>query len=189
MRVEGNHPFKAEPALLYGLLNDPAILARCIPGCQKLEPAGPFTYTTTLNVGVASIKGVYNASVKLDELTPPSHFRITIDGKGPQGFVRGTGSIDLTRSDGATLVEYAGEAQLGGTLASVGQRMLQGVAKMMVSQFFSAMEAEAATKLKGLETGVALPPPKHGLMRNLVRNLWSLLRRLVSRPATGTPDR
>ncbi len=185
MKVEGSHVFRADRELIWKLLNDPVILARCIPGCQKLEPIGNGAYTTILNVGLASIKGTYNATVSLHDLLPPSHFRINVEGRGPQGFVRGSGSIGLGQADGETLLKYEGDVHLGGTLASVGQRMLQGAAKMMVGQFFTAIEAEAEAWDKAEKEGGPLVAPKQGILRNFLRYLRGLLRRLFSRAAAG----
>ncbi|MBI4469041.1 MAG: carbon monoxide dehydrogenase subunit G [Acidobacteria bacterium] len=189
MKIEGQHPFRADPAVVFSLLTDPVVLARCIPGCQALIPDGPDSYRTTLSVGVASIKGTYIARVKLDDFAPPSRFRITLDGKGPQGFVRGAGSIELTSSEGSTVVHYAGDAQLGGTLASVGQRMLLGAARMMLGQFFTALEVEAAAKTESMATGLETAPPKQGIWRNAFRSLYAILRRLLARPGAGTAAR
>jgi carbon monoxide dehydrogenase subunit G len=88
------------------------------------------------------VKGIYNGKVKLDEMRPPSHYKMLVDGKGKQGFIKGSGTLDLADQDGQTVLTYSGDIQVGGPLASVGQRMIDGAAKMMISQFFTAMEAE-----------------------------------------------
>lgn len=189
MKLEGQHPFKADPALVYGLLHDPEVLARCIPGCESLTPEGPGEYSTTLKVGISSIQGVYRAKVKLDDSTPPARFRIVIDAKGPQGFVRGGGDIELSPAEADTVVSYRGDAQLGGTLAGVGQRMLQGAAKMMVSQFFTAIEAEVEARRVSIATGEEFVPPRQGGLRNAFRFLWSMLRRWFARPDVASSGR
>ncbi len=89
------------------------------------------------------VKGTFKGNVKLEEMRPPEHYRLVVDGKGAPGFVKGTGDFDLEEKDGATLIRYAGEMQVGGTIAGIGQRMIQGAAKMMAARFFVALEAEA----------------------------------------------
>jgi carbon monoxide dehydrogenase subunit G len=155
MKIEGTHELRADPQRVYETLVDPAVLQRCIPGCERLEKTGENSYSMTLRAGVGSIKGVFTGSVSLEDLNPPRHFRLIVDGKGQPGFVKGAGDIDLTGVNGVTQVSYSGDIKVGGTIAGVGQRMLQGAAKMMASQFFTAIEAEA-------RTAVHEPPPKHG---------------------------
>lgn len=101
----------------------------------------------------------------------PSIYRIVVAGKGAPGFLKGTGDLDLEEQAGGTLIKYTGDLQLGGTIASVGQRMIQGTAKMMASQFFTTLEAEAQTKAGD-------PPPKHGFFRTALRWFSGWLRKL-----------
>lgn len=162
MKVEGTHELHAGVERVYQALIDPAVLQRCIPGCERLEKTGENSYSTTLRAGVGSIKGVFTGNVRLEDLRPPHHFRIVVDGKGQPGFLKGSGDVDLEGQNGTTRVSYKGDAQVGGTIAGVGQRMLQGAVKMMATQFFTAIEAEAKT-----EAGE--PPPAHGFFRTALR--------------------
>ena len=162
MKIEGTYEVHSTPERAFRALIDPAVLQRCIPGCERLEKTGDNTYSTTIRAGVGSIKGVFTGNVHLEDLTPPNHFRLIVDGKGQPGFLKGAGNLDLTPQNSATLITYAGEVQVGGTIASVGQRMLQGAVKLMASQFFTAIEAEAKT-----ETNEA--PPKHDFFRTALR--------------------
>ena len=143
MKVSGTYKFEAPQSRVWEFLIDPEKLQKCIPGAGKLETVGPNEYTGEIDVGIAAVKGQYKGRVKLEDLQPPKHYRIVVDGKGKQGFIKGTGTLDL-ESFGAneTLLKYEGDAQIGGPLASVGQRMIDGAAKTMLNQFFVAMEAE-----------------------------------------------
>ena len=143
MKIEGTHEINAPRERVYALLTDPEVLRRCIPGCESLEKTEEDTYAATMKAGVGMIKGTFKGNVKLEEMRPPEHYRIVVDGKGGPGFVKGTGDFDLEEKDGATLIRYAGEMQVGGTIAGIGQRMIQGAAKMMASRFFRALETEA----------------------------------------------
>ena len=145
MKIDGTHEINAPRERVYALLTDPEVLRRCIPGCESLEKIAENAYAATMKAGVGMIKGTFKGNVKLEEMRPPDHYRIVVDGKGGPGFVKGTGDFDLEEKDGATLIRYAGEMQVGGTIAGIGQRMIQGAAKMMAARFFTALEAEART--------------------------------------------
>ena len=171
MKIEGTHELHASPQRVYETLTDPAVLQRCIPGCERLEKSGENAYSITLKAGAGAIKGVFIGNVRLEDLQPPHHFRMIVGGKGQPGFLKGSGDIDLTELNDSTRVSYSGEVQVGGTIAGVGQRMLQGAAKMMATQFFTAIEAESRSK-------VDEPPPKHGFFRTALRWLSGFFRRV-----------
>jgi len=162
MKIEGTHQLSAPRDRVYQLLVDPAVLQRCIPGCERLELTAENTYSATIRAGVGAIKGVFTGTVRLEEMRPPDHYRIVVEGKGAPGFLKGAGNLDLEAADDGTLIKYTGDLQLGGTIASVGQRMIQGTAKMMAGQFFTALETEA-------QTVAGEPPPKHGFFRTALR--------------------
>src|SRR6266852_2130662 len=143
MKIEGTHELNAPRERVYALLTDPEVLRPCIPGCESLEKTEENTYAATLKAGVGVVKGTFKGNVKLEDMRAPEHYRLVVDGKGGPGFVKGSGDFDLEEKDGATLIKYAGEMQVGGTIAGIGQRMIQGAAKMMASRFFVALEAEA----------------------------------------------
>ena len=142
MKIEGSHKIQAPRERVFQALTDPAVLQKCIPGCEELQKTAENQYTAKLSAGVGSIKSVFTATITLDELTPTSHYRLIIEGKGQPGFVKGSGSFDLEKQDSNTEVKYSGDVNVGGLIASVGQRMLQGAAKMMASKFFSSLEGE-----------------------------------------------
>jgi carbon monoxide dehydrogenase subunit G len=162
MKIEGTQEVRASRERVFQALLDPEVLKRCIPGCEGLEQTGENAYAATLRAGVVSIKGLFTGNVRLEDLQPPTHYRMVIDGKGQPGFLKGAGDLDLEERDGVTIVNYAGEAQIGGTIAGVGQRMVQGAAKMMAAQFFAAIEVEAQRDPED-------EPPKHGFVRTALR--------------------
>jgi carbon monoxide dehydrogenase subunit G len=142
MKIEGTQELHAPRDRVYSALTDPEILQRCIPGCESLEKIGENLYAATLKAGVGSIKGTFKGEVRLEEMRPPEHYRIVVEGKGGVGFAKGSADFDLEENDGATLIKYSGELHIGGTIAGVGQRMIQGAAKMMAARFFAALESE-----------------------------------------------
>jgi hypothetical protein len=170
MKIEGTQELRANRDRVYAALIDPQVLKRCIPGCEKLEMSGENSYSTTMRAGIGSIKGLFTGNVHLEEMRQPDHYRIVVDGKGQPGFLKGSGDLDLAEQDGKTIVKYSGEVQVGGTIAGVGQRMIQGAAKMMAAQFFTAIEAEASVEADE-------PPPKHGFFRTTLRWLSGWFRR------------
>ena len=171
MKLEGVQQLDASRERVYQCLVDPAVLQRCIPGCERLEKTGDNTFAATIRTGVGSIKGVFNGTARLEDLRQPEHLRIVVDGKGSPGFLKGAGDLDLETTGGGTTVHYSGDVQVGGTIASVGQRMIQGTAKMMAAQFFTSLAAEAAT-------AVGEPPPQHGFFRTALRWFSGWLKRL-----------
>lgn len=144
MKIEGSHTLAAPRQRVYELLTDPQAIARLLPGCEKLEPAGPDTYQVKIKLALAALSGAYQGTVKLSEQRPPEHLRLTLTSRGPWGMVDGTGALTLQEKNGRTVARYAGEVSVGGMMAAVGQRLLDGAARMMIGQFFKSLEREAA---------------------------------------------
>jgi carbon monoxide dehydrogenase subunit G len=170
MKLEGTNHLNASRDRVFDCLTNPQVLERCIPGCERLEAAGENVYAATIRTGVGTIKGLFTGTVKLQDVRKPEHYRIVVEGKGSPGFLKGSGDLDLSEQEDGTLITYAGEIQVGGTIAGVGQRMIQGTAKMMTTQFFLALEAEAKTLAHEA-------PPTHGFFRTALRWFSGWLRR------------
>ena len=142
MKIEATYEIKAPRERVFAALVEPEILRRAIPGCESLEKIGDNVYAATLKAGVGAIKGTFKGEVRLEDMRPPEHYRIVVEGKGAVGFAKGSADFDLEDKDAGTLIRYSGEMHIGGTIAGVGQRMIQGAAKMMAAKFFTALEAE-----------------------------------------------
>lgn len=169
MKIEGHYTLNAPRELVWNLLIDPDILSRCVPGVQSLENTGGTAYKVVLKTGVGAIKGVYNGAITLEDMREPEHYKMIVDGKGAAGFVKGVGELDLVEQGETTVVNYAGDVSVGGTIASVGQRMILSTAKMMTAHFFAALEAEAKAIIKAEEAGEPVATPKQGFFRNTFR--------------------
>ena len=142
MNITGSYSFAAPPDRVWALLMDPAVIAACIPGCDRLEPDGEDRYRATLTVALAAITGTYEGTVVITEKVPPSSYRLVVDGQGKPGFVKGTAAIAL-RADGATtIVEVSGTVETGGPIARLGQRLIGGVSKMMQDRFFDCLQSK-----------------------------------------------
>jgi len=142
MEMSGSYTFNAAPDRVWDLLMNPAVLASCIPGCEKFEPDGEDRYIVTLTVGLAAITGTYTGTVVLVDKIPRTSYRLVVEGQGRPGFVKGSSAIAL-RADGATTaVDVTGSVQTGGPIARVGQRLIGGVAKMMMDRFFACLQSK-----------------------------------------------
>jgi len=139
MKIEGSRDIATPRARVWEAFLDPGKLANAIPGCDKLEEVGPGEYKATMKVGVGPVKGTFEGKVRLSDLDPPNRYRMEIEGTGGPGFMRGSAAMELTDAEGGTRVTYNADVQVGGLIASVGQRMLGGVSKMMLDQFFNRM--------------------------------------------------
>jgi carbon monoxide dehydrogenase subunit G len=139
MKIEGSADIPAARDRVWTAFLDPDTLAKALPGCEKLEAIGDNEYKATMKVGVGAIKGTFEGKVKLSNLEAPHRYRMAVEGSGGPGFVRGDAGMQLSDVDGGTRVSYDADVQVGGLIASVGQRMLGGVTKMMLDQFFNRM--------------------------------------------------
>src|ERR1700686_3172518 len=109
MKIEGTQKIDASRERIFAALVDPAVLQKCIPGCEQMEKTGENQYNAKLTAGVGPVKGVFTATVSLQEIVPPEHYRIVVEGKGQPGFVKGSGELNLKDADGATEIQYTGE--------------------------------------------------------------------------------
>ncbi|RMG54244.1 MAG: carbon monoxide dehydrogenase [Acidobacteria bacterium] len=181
MKIAGKHAVAAERQEVWQLLVDPEVLRRCTPGVEELREVGDGEYDVVMQLGVGAVRGRYEGRIKVKPEEPGTTMRLDVEGRGSQGIVRGKGVLRLEGENEGTEIAYEGEVQLGGPIASVGQRMLQSTARMLAGQFFTALAAEAAARQRARVTGQPLRPPKHGILRNFIRFLWSLLKRWFGR--------
>lgn len=142
MEIKGNTLINSPPAQVWAALNDPRVLAKCTPGCKLLEPKGDSEYKMVLELGIAAIKGRYEGEVIISDKVPESSYKIRVKGEGLLGFVNAEGLLSLQGEGDKTRLSYLIEAQVGGKIAGVGQRVLGGIAKLLSGQFFKALEKE-----------------------------------------------
>ncbi len=139
MKLAGTATLPGTPEQVWELLNDPARLAKALPGCERLEPDGPDRYKAVIKFALAAVSGSYSGSVELSDKKPPHSLRLKMDGRGLPGWVKGEGELKLAAKKNETEVSYSGDAQVGGMIASVGQRMMESAAKRIVQQFFESV--------------------------------------------------
>jgi 2-furoyl-CoA dehydrogenase large subunit len=138
---EGSVHLSSSPEDIWQALLDPIVLSAIVPGCQRLERVADDRFEAEVIIGVAGIRGAWRASIELKDMTQPSSLRMVGKGEGTLGFGQGEGVIALTATpDGGTELTYTYHANVGGKIASVGQRMLGTVTKVLIGQFFRALE-------------------------------------------------
>jgi carbon monoxide dehydrogenase subunit G len=146
---------------VYAALNDPAVLVRTIPGCQRLEQVGPDAYKATVMAGIASIKGTFDGDVRLSDQSPPHTFTLHASGAGAPGTVSAVAVVQLSPAgDGGTLLRYDADATIGGVIGGVGQRMITGVAKKTANEFFQAVDRDLAEPPALASARAGLAPPE-----------------------------
>lgn len=146
MKIQSDHTVSAHPEKVWEHLTDPDLLSQCIPGCEELKATGGDTYEATIKVGVAGIKGTYKGTVTLENMKPPSAYRLMVEGKSTIGFLKGACDFRLKEANpNETKVGLDGELAVGGKLARVGQRIMGSAAKMTIGQFFKQINKLVAT--------------------------------------------
>ena len=140
MDISATYIFDAPAEKVWNTLMDPAALAACVPGCQSLEPTGENEYQAVVNVGVGPVRGNFTARVAITETNPFNSYRLSLSGNSNIGFGSGESVVTLEEAEGKTTVRVDSQAQAGGTVARVGQRMMESVARGLLDRFFSCLQ-------------------------------------------------
>lgn len=141
MKVTGEAVLHAPAERVWQALQDPAVLVRTLPGCERLETTGPDSYAMVVTAGVASMRGTYSGEVKLRDHQPPDSFVMSASGAGSPGTVSTEVQVRLAEQEGVTTLRYDADAVVGGMIGGVGQRMLASVAKKTAAEFFANVDA------------------------------------------------
>ena len=154
MRIEGEHVFNGSPEQVWEIVRDPSVLATALPGTQELEQLSETEYAGSINLRVGPISGAFSGKIFVEEETPPEYVKLRAEGEGKPGFFKGGGDVHLEdQGDGTTLMKYAGDVQIGGKLASVGQRLIDTTSKSMLRQGFEVLDQALAARVgEGVET-------------------------------------
>lgn len=149
MQVSGEFLFEGPRDQVWALLNDEYVLKRCTPGCEQLTRVGEDRFTASLKVGLAAVKGSYDGTLAIVDKSEPESLTLKIDAKGTTGFVQINGRMDLSEQGAATRLLYNWDVTVGGPIAMVGQRVLGGVAKWIIGEFFASAQKELARRQSG----------------------------------------
>ena len=139
MELSGTYEIHAPVERAWDLLMDTDAIGRCLPGCRGLKPVGPDRYEVELGVTVAAIAGSFKGTVALENKAPPNSYTLVVDGSGRQGFIKGRARVTLGPDGDRTRVQIAASAEVGGMIARVGQRLLEGVARTMMDRFYACL--------------------------------------------------
>ena len=165
MKIEGEYLFKGPREDVWEIILDPEVLATALPGTKSLDKVGENEYQGEMNVRVGPVAGLFSGHLVVSNEVPPESLTMTVDGRGGPGFINGAGNVVLSdQGDGTTLMKYEGEVNIGGRLASVGQRLLDTASKSIIHQGLEALDmalqARVAAKSEG--SSVEYTPPTEG---------------------------
>jgi uncharacterized protein len=143
MKLEGHFLFEGITTdTVWNALTDPDRIASCLPGCEKLIPTGENSYEMTMSMGIGAIRGKFSGAIRLHDIHPTTDYGMTVSGTGSAGFVNGEGTLRISTGPAGTIVTYMGEVSAGGAIASVGQRMISGAARMVIDRFFKCVNEQ-----------------------------------------------
>ena len=176
MKIEGEHVFKGPREAVWEMFYDPQVLASAIPGMDKLDQISENEFRGVMNLRIGPVSGKFEGKLSLTDVVPPESLTLTVDGRGGPGFAKGVGKVNLVEQEGdETVLKYAGDVNIGGALASVGQRMIDSVSKSMIRQAFDILdknlEARLAAKDSGSEVVNFTPPSQTELAAGVAKDV------------------
>ena len=142
MQVNEEIYVDANQQAVWNALNDPNVLKAATPGCKSLTEIGEDHYKANISLGIAAVRGEYDAEIQIKEKEEPNRYRILMQANSPMGFVEGDAVVQLNYKDNKTAIQYNGTAKVGGMIAGVGQRVLGGISKLIVKDFFKTIAKE-----------------------------------------------
>ena len=143
MDMQGSRQLAISQQQAWDALNDPAVLKACIPGCDKVEPAGENQYTIGMALKIGPVSAKFSGKITLSDINPPASYKLSFEGQGgPAGFGKGSAEVKLTPNEGGCELAYTVHASVGGKIAQLGQRLIDGAAKSMAEDFFRRFDEE-----------------------------------------------
>ncbi len=181
MEFTGRYQIPTPPEAVWAGLNDPDVLAAAIPGCETLDKTSDREFSGAVTVRIGPMKASFKGKVTLSDLEPPHRLKLAGSGEGGvAGFAKGEADIVLTQKDGGTELCYAARVDVGGKLAQIGQRLIDGAARQLADQFFENFTAEVTPRLEpdptSAELGVVVMAPTAGpplAERGLNSGIWA----------------
>ncbi len=160
MKIQGTYTFEAPRERVWRALLDPEVLARTLPGCEKLERTSESSFRGALTVQVGPVKGQFQGTLDLSDLVPLEGYRMKLSGSGSAGFMNGEGTLAISGEGATTTLTYDIEAQVGGRIAGVGQRLVESSAKVVTKQGLEGLGRELAAMTEAEATGAPVVPPE-----------------------------
>jgi len=175
VKIDGEYLFNGPREEVWKILQDPEVLATALPGTKSLEKVGENEYTGEMNVRVGPVSGLFSGHLEISNEVPPSKLTLTVDGRGSPGFINGSGDVILNdQNDGTTLMKYDGELQIGGKLASVGQRLLDSASKSMIHQGLESLDKALQARVTAMSEGTEVeytPPSESEFMAAVAKDM------------------
>jgi carbon monoxide dehydrogenase subunit G len=175
VKIEGDYLFSGPRDDVWEIIRDPEVLATALPGTKSLDKVGENEYVGEMNVRVGPVAGLFEGRLMVSNEVPPESLTLTVDGKGSPGFINGTGNVILgDQGDGTTSMKYDGEVQIGGKLASVGQRLLDSASKSMIRQGLEALNSALQARLAAKTEGKAIeytPPSESQFIAAMAKDM------------------
>ena len=160
MELKGEYRIPAPREKVWAMLNDPAVLRECIPGCETLDGSAQEGFAARVTTKVGPVKATFNGEVTLSNVNPPEGYTISGEGKGGvAGFAKGGADVHLAQDGDDTILSYAVNAQVGGKLAQLGSRLIDSTAKKLADQFFACLAGKAGGNVAALEPAASMAHP------------------------------
>lgn len=174
MKMTGEQHIRLSQPDVWKALNNPAILQACIPGCESIESTADNEYRVVMTAAIGPVKAKFDGKLALSDINPPHSYSLAFQGSGGAvGFGKGGAHVSLAPEEEGSLLSYEAHAQVGGKLAQVGSRLIDGVAKKMAEDFFTRFKAAVEPAAVAPAAGPAAAPPPRGAMWS--RALWMFL--------------
>jgi carbon monoxide dehydrogenase subunit G len=175
VKIEGEYLFKGLRQDVWEIVLDPEVLATALPGTKSLDKVGENEYQGEMNVRVGPVAGLFSGRLVVSNEVPPESFTMTVEGRGGPGFLNGSGNVILNdQGDGTTMMKYEGDVNIGGRLASVGQRLLDTASKSIIRQGLEALDvalqARVAAKAEGRDVEFT-PPSESEFMATVAKDV------------------
>ena len=180
MELNGDYTFDAPRQVIWDALMDPDVLARILPGVERLEKVSDTEFTGVMNMRVGPVQGKFKGKVTLTDLQEPERFHMIVDGRGAAGFIKGEGDATLVEEDGKTVLTYSGSGDVGGRIAGVGQRLVETTGKSIVRQGLESLDRLTQAQLKpqaeeGEKSVIEeyVPPSEFQVAKGVVKDVFA----------------
>lgn len=168
MQLTGTRTISASREIVWAALNDPEVLKACIPGCTELEKTSDTSFEATVKQKVGPVSATFKGAVELSDIKAPESYRISGEGKGgAAGFAKGGANVSLEEADGVTTLTYDVDAKIGGKIAQLGARLIDGFAKKMADQFFTTFQKVVEGEPEDETPPEATAEPKKSWLKRL----------------------
>jgi uncharacterized protein len=175
MKLDGEYIFDGPREEVWKIVRDPEVLSTALPGTQSLEQVSENEYQGEMNLRVGPVVGVFSGRITVSDEVPPESCTLTVEGRGKPGFVNGSGHVQLVSLEAdKTLMKYTGEVQIGGRLASVGQRLIDTASKSIINQGLKSLNAALQARMSVQDTGEEVtytPPSESGFAAAVAKDM------------------